>query len=383
MNRPCKLIRGGLYISNHGWFAPCFNSYHHILDSSGLNIKDISLDEYFNSDWLNAYEKNVLNHGSDSRCRNCYHEEDLGKNSFRLKYLNAIPDNQVGKVIQLNLGNLCNNACVTCNPYQSSKIAQEWQQIDFYNNYPEFNDFIQGYNPQKAVAGEWWVNDPVKLDSVLEELVKLKPTVLNLIGGEPTVNPVTKEILKKLLPIASNLEIAFTTNGRVFDAELIDLLSQYKKYSVRISVDGYREVNEFVRYPSTWSEFESITPQWIDTNATIRFNIGLSALTALKLNELLVYLDSLHNTFEIWHLQDPSFLHCKQLPQATINQAIDNLTSITVSENMKPIQQYAIKYLSSIQSEESGKLKKFVDTICQLRRLDVDHVWPLIVGEKY
>jgi MoaA/NifB/PqqE/SkfB family radical SAM enzyme len=384
MNKPCKLIKGGLYVSNHGWFAPCFNSYHHILDTSGLNIKDISIKDYYNSEWLNTYDTNIANNGSDPRCRNCYHEEELGKNSFRLKNLNKLDiDTRIGRNIQLNIGNLCNNACVTCNPYQSSKIAQEWQQLNFYTDYPEFNDFIQGYDPKKAIAGEWWVNDPTKLDSVLTELVDLQPTTLNLIGGEPTVNPVTKVILKKLLPVASNLEISFTTNGRVFDPELVELLSHFKKYSIRISIDGYKDLNEFVRYPSTWSEFETITPQWINTNASIRFNIGLSALTAFRLDELLTYLDSMYpyNEFEIWHLQDPSFLHCKQLPQLAIDQAINKLSTITVSENIKHVQKYAINHLLTIQSENSGKLKKFVSTICQIRRLDINDVQWLIAGD--
>lgn len=381
MQKSCKLIKGGLYISNHGWFAPCFNSFHNIGDTSGLNIKNISIRDYYNSDWNNSYNHNVNVLGHDSRCSNCYHEEDLGKQSFRLKVKNRNLDDRPARLLQLNLGNLCNNACLTCNPYQSSKLAQEWSQINLYKH-QEFSNYLKGFDPAQAISSEWWVNDSHRLDSVLDDLLELAPDSLGLIGGEPTINPLTKTILTKLLPIAKNTEIHFTTNGRVFDQELVELLDNYKNVVIRISVDGYKQINEFVRYPSQWHEFEEVVEQWIGTNAHIKFNIGLSALTALNMDQLLVYLDQKFQAdIEMWHLFDPVFLHCGQLPQSTIDKAIERLENISVNQNTTLVKDYALNHLKNIKLSDDGKFEQFIKLMCQTRKQNFKHYWSLIVGE--
>jgi MoaA/NifB/PqqE/SkfB family radical SAM enzyme len=377
MKNPCNLIQNGLYISNHGQLVPCYQSWNHVSTGESPNVKDISIQEYYNSEWLKKFDNNINVKGYDLRCKNCYQEEKLGKESLRQRSLNEDISRPI--VVQLNIGNLCNNACVTCNPYQSSKIAQEWRDLNLYDS-KEFINFTKEFNSSQALNSQWWASDIKLLEKVLADIIKLNPQKLVLLGGEPTINPLTKTILEMLLPISPTLKIHFTTNCRIFDQDIVTLLDQFNHYTIRLSVDGSKDINEFVRYPGTWKEFEKISAQWMSTRGEITYNIGLSALTALHLDELLLYLNNKTNRVEIWHLNDPNFLSCDSLPKDTIEKSINKLNAITLNQDLNKVKNYAVNHLLSLKLQDNNILQNYLRTICASRNLDFDKIWNLITA---
>jgi sulfatase maturation enzyme AslB (radical SAM superfamily) len=77
-----------------------------------------------------------------------------------------------------------------------------------------------------------------------------------LLAGEPLLEPITFEILEKLLE-SDNTEcfVSITTNGSIIlNTQKLDMLKKFKKLNINVSVDGLGPVFEYLRYPLNWKE---------------------------------------------------------------------------------------------------------------------------------
>ena len=138
---------------------------------------------------------------------------------------------------QIDLGNYCNSACVFCNPHNSSRIAQEYQRIGFIQDMPPAN----------------WTDNPALIKKFVNTLTQSSHIqYLHFIGGETVITPAFKTILRALIQAGLNrtATIGFTTNLTVWDAEVVDLLTQFQGVNLGMSVETFEIVNEYVRWPS-------------------------------------------------------------------------------------------------------------------------------------
>jgi sulfatase maturation enzyme AslB (radical SAM superfamily) len=137
---------------------------------------------------------------------------------------------------QIDLGNYCNSTCVFCDPYSSSRIAQEYQRIGFIQDLPPAN----------------WTDDPNLVAKFIDTLIQSSHIqYLHFIGGETVITPAFKIILRALIQAGLNrtATIGFTTNLTVWDAEVIDLLEQFHGVNLGMSVEAFEIVNDYVRWP--------------------------------------------------------------------------------------------------------------------------------------
>jgi len=138
---------------------------------------------------------------------------------------------------QIDLGNYCNSACVFCSPHSSSKLAAEWQRIGFIRDMPPAN----------------WTDDPDLVAKFIHTLTQSSHIqYLHFIGGETVITPAFKIILKALIQAGLNCTttIGFTTNLTVWDAEVVDLLIKFHSVNLGMSVEAFKIVNDYVRWPS-------------------------------------------------------------------------------------------------------------------------------------
>ena len=138
---------------------------------------------------------------------------------------------------QIDLGNYCNSACVFCDPHSSSKLAAEWQRIGFIQNPPPTN----------------WTDDPDLVAKFVDTLTQSSHIqYLHFIGGETVITPAFKTILQALIQAGLNrtATIGFTTNLTVWDSKVIDLLEQFHGVNLGMSVEAFKIVNDYVRWPS-------------------------------------------------------------------------------------------------------------------------------------
>lgn len=157
--------------------------------------------------------------------------------------------NQVNKVA-IYTGNTCNLACVMCGPGASSR----WREELGLGKYDELDTDIA--------------------DVDIENLEHVTFT-----GGEPLLNKVSLEILKRLQPTAS---IQFHSNGTVLPTqEYLELFARFNNIIVVFSIDDIEEQFEYLRWPGKWSEVAS-NIMWFKNNCPdnvrFAFNVVVSRL---------------------------------------------------------------------------------------------------------
>jgi sulfatase maturation enzyme AslB (radical SAM superfamily) len=160
------------------------------------------------------------------------------------------------------LGNFCNSACIFCSPAFSSKLATEFKKLGFISQLPKKN----------------WADDPVLLENFVKILAESKQLAyLHFLGGETIITPGFKKILKKLIEkkINRNVAIGFTTNLTAWDQEIIDLLIQYRKVNLGMSIECLHPVNDYLRWPSNITDIKTTLEKWIEIAKKYHWSIQL------------------------------------------------------------------------------------------------------------
>jgi uncharacterized Fe-S cluster-containing radical SAM superfamily protein len=186
-------------------------------------------------------------------CQTCYQDDAAKKTSMRVfetrnqivhlhKPVPTTTESTKLRFLEIAFSNLCNLACVGCNANFSSTWAAE--------------DYKRGrLNTQTTSALVQHDNDLSDLDlSSLEDL--------KLIGGEPFMDQ--KRYIELMSRVdLSRVRLRISTNGTVLPSErLRELMEQCKQVILRVSIDGVRSVNEWYRWPTNFTEFQSNLDQF-------------------------------------------------------------------------------------------------------------------------
>ena len=130
--------------------------------SSKINTNDMSILEYFNSDYLNELRfdmlRGVLTDEIRGTCIRCIEREELGSWSRRIKKIDdkiikrfkadsyLIPTSDT---IKIKFGNLCNLKCLMCGPYSSSRWAHERSMGDELESFEKLRNEIDEVGMKK------------------------------------------------------------------------------------------------------------------------------------------------------------------------------------------------------------------------------------------
>jgi sulfatase maturation enzyme AslB (radical SAM superfamily) len=119
---------------------------------------------------------------------------------------------------------------------------------------------------------------------------------LHFAGGEPMLIPQMFEILERVIALgkAGNITLSYNSNLTVLPRHLFDLWSHFKGVRVTASIDGFDEVNSFIRYPSHWPTIENnlreLDAGWKDLSLqSLSLNITVQVYNIFRLDELLEY----------------------------------------------------------------------------------------------
>lgn len=196
---------------------------------------------------INEVRESIRLKQRSSNCATCWALEDKGLKSERqihnetmdfLLDLNlenielASLNNGFDPIkIKLATSNLCNGQCVTCGSHSSSAWASLEGKSTSYKSM-----------------------DLTKLDSAINwaDIVSL-----SFVGGEPLLEKKNFIILKKLIEHNNtNCFISVVTNGSIELSEYqIDILRQFNKLNICLSIDGVGTSFEYMRYPLKWDKF--------------------------------------------------------------------------------------------------------------------------------
>ena len=287
-------------------------------------------------------------------CNSCYNIEKLGVTSSRqldttmwAERLNLTSVEQLATIktpayYEVRASNVCNLQCRMCGPQWSNQLEKEFKEIGITSK-----DTTYGYTGF----------DMVKLDQ-LEKLY--------VAGGEPTVQVEFIEFLKDCITKGkTDFELHINTNATKINDRFREIIKQFPKASFTVSIDGYEDLNYYIRYPSKWNDIVD-NIQWLDdNNYKISFNTVASVLNIGRLDELFSFLDG---TFPGNQL-DCTYSSGVMTPFAfPLNeQALADLNAITQKDYYKNNKLFTnnidglIKYFTNRKDVDNKTIENFFD----------------------
>jgi molybdenum cofactor biosynthesis enzyme MoaA len=309
-------------------------------------------------------------------CQQCYNVENYGAISRRQIYtrdwthkLNLKSYSDVEKYTKLIryevfLGNYCNLMCRMCNPAASNLIDNEYSNL--------------GLAQYKLGITK---NDPfekIDLDSIQQLLV---------VGGEPSINQDFYNFLKHCIQVnKTDFEIQISTNAVSVTKEFILLVKQFSNIKISISVDGFDQVNQYIRWPSDWEKFKQNTQKLISALQphNYHFNSVVSIYNIARLYPLFEFLDKTYPTSSIslTPLETPDHQVAWNFPNKQL--VLDNLKKIKTLKKYHTDEVFNRDINGIIQCIETcevdyatlAKFFEFNDLLDQSRGVDLSEYIP-------
>jgi len=321
----CIMPWNNVSVDPDGSVKPCCISRDYIKKSDGtkFNLGHDKIEDFYNSpDYIEIRQK-MLSGETVPGCSQCTQIESYGKESKRIITNRRFADqlNQTETTVKpdieyfdLRFGNLCNLKCRSCIPLNSSQLDK--QVIE----HPELKKF---YHNSNYNINDWYETE-IFDSNLFSNLSHIK--LLYITGGEPSLIKKNFELLKKLIKEGYSKDISLIINSNLTNdkSDFFDLIVEFKKVSFYASVDGYDSVQEYLRYPSDWSQIDKNIQKLVERRAD---NIELKLAPVIQI----VNLGSITDLFEYAEkfnrqadklvvdvflnvLENPSYLNILHLP---------------------------------------------------------------------
>lgn len=291
------------------------------------NLELDSIESIMNSKNFNQYRLQIANNEWPDPCHVCKNKEQQGQVSKRIKenakYANT-PEKQqqlldridnTGQLtlidfefIELRLGNTCNLACVTCNPVSSSRWISDAKKLS--SELPWFENIYTGQHI--------WQDSTDFFIELAKHSNSIKEIYIN--GGEPTLISAHFKLLQSFIDndTAKNISLHYSINCTQMPNELLNMWQQFKHVLVSCSIDEIGERNDYIRYPSKWSDIvDTMNKLYSFNGSNIELSITqtVSAFNVLRLKEFKVAINELWPGIGIYHnyLHTPSFQQAASL----------------------------------------------------------------------
>lgn len=356
------------------------------------NIEKDTMEQWWVSDYNNYIRQNFLENKKIKECARCWKKEKQGLSSLRTRsnyQYKAIFQNKyeknlklIGKDalpypedVEIQITNLCNLKCQMCSGSSSSRLLVENNALGYEKlNQKDFD--LSDKNYEK-----------------IKNLVKHDIKLLNLRGGEPLFNKKIINLLSTLVlsKKASEISLHITTNGTICNSEILNLLKHFKNITLMLSIEGTERHNEYMRYPSSWSEIKKNINEFKTLNNTyIYINTVVQNLNILYIDELIKYAHQNNIYIHLYLIDNPDYLDMFNLPKKILQEAYNKLKNIP---NEKLIHTDNIKEIISLLKErlnnyvvDKKKYTQFTEMIKSrdnYRKVHIKNYMPELAREIY
>lgn len=304
-----------------------------------------SYDEMMRSEWLSTTKQLFSNNQWPAECVRCKQQEDIGLKSDRLQWIDyhqylLVDHGADYLMVSMMLDNVCNTACQFCSPHISSKIAS-LQTV------------------------------PLKIRQVgsYEEKLPLnRITQIDLEGGEPSNSKNVKQLLTNLPQRVNTIKMY--TNARSFLDELVPVAERGIEIQISISLDGVGPVQEYIRWPTQWSEFcqtiekyKELQIRFPDT-VSLSFKTTICALNLFDLPNIINFAEKQNIVHSVSQLAHPQALHISSANSHTIS-ARKQLEKSSSELCQK------LAHGVATQKENQQEIDKFIDQQDTLRKISI------------
>ena len=348
-----------------------------------------SISKIVNHSFLKEVRKHFIADNSlPDMCLGCISDEKAsnGKQSKRLGAFqhNVYNKNEIDFLVDadgtllsdtldldLRPSNTCNLKCIMCNPWDSSKWNEDMGVYgETFLGTSDFNDL----NKIKKEINE--VKQHTDWDELLEHANSLKR--IFIAGGEPFYMKDAIKFLQTLINkgVASDIVLEITTNAVSVDDKLISILEKFKEVCITISIDGIKDVNYIIRYPTNWNAYcENIDMLYNKFGAEgILFNTTVSALNLLDMINILNF-TSKYTKVIVGRCVLPEILDINSLKPKVIDNFSNFLSNTSVEEFyytwlMNLLEEY--KY----SNKNNEKMKNYLEKLDKVRNTNSKLVLP-------
>jgi uncharacterized Fe-S cluster-containing radical SAM superfamily protein len=247
-----------------------------------LNVVDYKLHDIWNSNEYQNARQQFINGQWPSECITCKSNEEKGISSRRHMEnqrwahldINDIKNNPRIFAYDLRLGHTCNLKCIMCTPMNSSLWVSEKNQYEH----------LKHHNIHK---GHKWADNTLLLDDVKNNLQSVQ--LLYFAGGEPLLIKKHKELIKYCIDnkFAKNISLVYDTNATQINQEWVDLWKNFKNVQINFSIDGGKEVVEYVRYPVKYSNLLNSLEILKTSTADVYLQMALGAYNIFEIDNII------------------------------------------------------------------------------------------------
>jgi len=311
-----------------------------------MNLQTYSVAEVWNSNYMKTVRLQMLEGKVPPSCTKCFEEESKGIVSKRqwesavwkerldmTTIINATGEDGSLPVdipyFDLRLGNLCQLKCVMCSPHDSSSWIKEWKL-----QYPKYKTIELKQDQQWDSDFDYtWYKKGSFLSDMQSQAYNIRE--LYFAGGEPLLIPEHYKILEFMVEsgAARNCILRYNSNGLELPEKLFELWKHFKEVKFNFSIDAVGERNDYIRYPSKWTDVVANLERLDDTPSNITVNIACAVqlLNVLTIPELVNWKES--KNFKKINLPPygagligthlvylPSYLNVRVLPQHLKNK---------------------------------------------------------------
>jgi len=307
----CILPWVHLFADEQGIMRPCCmtlgdrKSAGRDADGQPFTVARANLDDAWNSPFMKELRRDMLAGRRPAVCVRCFDEEDLGMESHR-QAVNETHRARIAEAVaatgeegespatlirsvDLRLGNVCNLRCRMCSPLSSRLLIDEWREM--------FDLAADDPRLERLRRVDWFARD--EFWSTFEKYVP-EIEMLHFGGGEPLLVPQALDFLQRLIDrgVADRIKLSYITNLTVLPPRLAELWPKFRSVSLAVSIDGYAEVNNFIRYPTDWARLDANLRRLREHGAelnvrSVTFNTTVQLYNALRLTDLFAYTFSL------------------------------------------------------------------------------------------
>ncbi|NQY99426.1 MAG: radical SAM protein [Bdellovibrionales bacterium] len=363
----CDFLSRGIFLSPNKITSPCCR-----FDWK----KQDSLAQYSPSEASKVLHELDRTTGVDfpKGCWKCKREEDSGVKSLREGF--PLPEAATGNYVEVVVGNICNLRCVGCKPSLSSSWQKEYAKLGL-----AWAKSDSSKAPNKNGHFE------IDLPFPISKIEKIKIT-----GGEPFLSKEFENWLQLTAQDVDveNVEIEIYTNCTITPKpETIVALSRFKRVTIRLSIDGYGELNRYLRFPAEWGIVESVFHHFIELskankNISTEVAITVGTLNAMRLVDLFEFISRNSSDVRILTqlIHEPEYLN----PRTTLSPLGRSQFIATLEEAQNIVAKLPnlhgsaasciskVKtYLSSTANQETTnkiQLKQYLEALSRTRDLD-------------
>lgn len=292
-------------------------------------------------------------------CSNCYHLESRGivsariqetvewANRLDLKNLDDLKKIKDPAYYEVRADNKCNLQCRTCRPADSHLIEKEYKKIGIH----------------------YFKDDLIKKNNTGFDIVNFNHLKkLYIAGGEPTLIAEFYQFVDQCIEKKyTDFEFLVNTNGTNLNNRFKKQLKHFSNFQFIFSIDGFDQLNHYIRWPSTWNNIIDNWRYLTDHTHKVATNTTVSIYNIASLDRLFEFIDKeFPNTLVHCQLaQSPNCMSPMLYPYP--NQALESLNKIKNFNCYKNDPLFAssingyIRYFETNIPANNTMLKKFFD----------------------